>query len=82
MKKLFCGTECTCNAPCPDEPGCCPWFTVACKEGGGHEYAEKVCPLCGHTFCYSCCRDTNVHEGGKHEDDFMICPVCGTDYYA
>jgi hypothetical protein len=45
-----------------------------------HEYAEKVCK-CGEVFCFSCCKDTNVHEGGKYEPSFMLCPKCGADFY-
>ena len=46
-----------------------------------HPYATKKCPMCGHIFCYSCCRATNVDQGGKHEPDFMSCPKCGHNYY-
>ena len=49
---------------------------------GYHTYADKTCPKCGKTFCWDCCKDTNVHEGGKHQPDFMICPHCGHDYYS
>lgn len=48
---------------------------------GGHQYAEKTCPSCGHVFCYSCCDGTNVDEGGKYSPDYMWCPRCGHDYY-
>jgi hypothetical protein len=53
-----------------------------CTTDGNHRYAEKECPECGHIFCYSCCRDTNVDQGGKYDPDFMDCPNCGADYYA
>ena len=48
---------------------------------GIHEYAEKICPKCGHVFCWSCCANTNVHEGGKYAPTFKDCPQCGHDYY-
>jgi hypothetical protein len=49
-----------------------------CTKEGTHEYAEITCQ-CGTIFCWSCCRDTNVHEGGKYQPSYMICPICGTD---
>lgn len=61
----------------------------ACDEGadwikccmiGNHEYGEKICK-CGTTFCYSCCRATNVDQGGKYKPNYMLCPTCGADYY-
>ena len=46
-----------------------------------HCYSERICPKCGHVFCWECCGWTNVHEGGKYEEDYMECPKCGHDYY-
>lgn len=68
------------------EDSCGKWMSahscddIHCCECGRHEYDEKRCE-CGHTFCYSCCGNTNVDQGGKYEKTFMNCPVCGQDYY-
>ena len=47
-----------------------------------HPYTERTCPVCNTTFCWECCRATNVHEGGHYEDDYMECPNCGHDYFS
>lgn len=52
-----------------------------CSEEFGHEYAEKICPICGAEFCFACSPWTNVHEGGKYNPDEMHCPDCGHDYF-
>jgi len=49
-------------------------------EDGEHEYAEKICEICGFRFCWSCCATTNVHEWGI-KIAFMECPNCGHDYW-
>lgn len=47
-----------------------------------HRYSSKTCQKCGHVFCYSCCKGTNVDQGGKYDLDYMHCPNCGHDYYS
>ena len=55
---------------------------VDCSQNGWHKYSERLCPKCGHVYCYACCQNQNIDEGGKYAKDFMICPRCGHDYYS
>ena len=46
-----------------------------------HKYEERMCPECGHIYCWECCLDTNTYKRGEVGPKFMICPECGADYY-